>query len=126
MSENNEDWNFLFNPPSDEPYCPYCGARCYHAICWCPLHKRFECIFQRENERDVMRPKRKEALKFFIRELIKSWDELVEEAELHLDEREENYIVYRYALLLFALNRASNSDSRFAKPFKELIRCYLK
>jgi len=38
--------------------------------------------FQRENERDVMRPKRKEALKFFIRELIKSWDELVEEAEL--------------------------------------------
>jgi len=65
-----------------------------------------------------MRPKRKEALKFFIRELIKSWDELVEEAELHLDETEENYIVYRYALLLFALNRAPNSDSRFAKPLK--------
>ena len=73
-----------------------------------------------------MRPKRKEALKFFIRELIKSWDELVEEAELHLDETEENYIVYRYALLLFALNRAPNSDSRYAKPFIELIRCYLK
>jgi len=58
-----------------------------------------------------------------------SWEQMMrqlEEAELHLDETEENYIVYRYALLLFALNRAPNSDSHFAKPFKELIRCYLK
>jgi len=126
MSENNGDWNFLFNPPSDEPHCPYCGAHEYHIECWCPLHKRFECSTLRERERAEVKEKRKEALNFFINELRKSWDDLVEEAELHLDEREENYIVYRYALLLFALNRAPNSDSRFAKPFNELIRCYLK
>jgi len=70
--------------------------------------------------------KRKDALRFFIEELSQSWEDLVEEAKRDLDTEDENYIIYRYALLLFALNRAPNSDSRFAKPFKELIRCYLE
>ena len=64
MSENNGDWNFLFNPPSDEPYCliavlsatiQYAGAR---------FIKDLNAFFQRENERDVMRPKEKKHLNF--------------------------------------------------------------
>jgi len=69
--------------------------------------------------------KRVDALEFFIEELRQSWDEVVEEAKRDLYEEDENYITYRYALLLFALKRAPNPDSRLAKPFKELIRCYL-
>ncbi|RLI96870.1 MAG: hypothetical protein DRP00_04750 [Candidatus Aenigmatarchaeota archaeon] len=37
-------------PVGDEPYCPYCGAREFHAIGWCMKHQRFECIVQREKE----------------------------------------------------------------------------
>lgn len=34
----------------DNPICPYCGGKGYHATCWCYEHQRFECIVENNNE----------------------------------------------------------------------------
>jgi len=64
MSENNGDWDFLFNPPSDEPYCPYCGAQCYHTICWCPFIKDLNAFSREKTKEMSCGPKEKKRLNF--------------------------------------------------------------
>ena len=70
---------------------------------------------------------RERALRFLIDELEQSWDTLVEEAkrDLNHDDGEENNITYRYAVLLFAIKKAPQAPSHYAKPFRQLVRAYL-
>lgn len=64
MSENNGDWNFLFNPPSDEPYCliavlsatiQYAGAR---------FIKDLNALFREKTKEMSCGPKEKKRLNF--------------------------------------------------------------
>jgi len=63
---------------------------------------------------------RKEALETFLRALEREWDSLVEEAKESLSdvEDEENYIVFRLALLLFALKHVPPPHHYAYRVFK--------
>ena len=69
-----------------------------------------------------MREERREAVKFFIDSLQKEWDSLVEEAKKDVGTEDEDYIVYRYALLLFAAKHTPPPNSKYFKPFKKLLK----
>lgn len=68
---------------------------------------------------------REEALKFFQNELEKEWDKWVEEAKKSLNQEEEDYIVYRLALLMFTLRRIPPVHNPQFKTFRKEIKYFI-
>jgi len=66
---------------------------------------------------------KREGLLFYISELVKLWDDLVEEAKRDLGRSDCDYIVFRYAILLFALAYIPPPTHESYKEFKKLLRC---
>ena len=74
-----------------------------------------------------MRVDRKQGLEEIVHQLREEWDNLVDEAkqDLGYSENELDFIVYRYAMLLFSLKSAvpkSHSDIENLKSCVNIIR----
>ena len=67
---------------------------------------------------------REYGLKEWQRQLEEEWDKLTEEAKKDLETEEENFFVFRYALLKFALDRAIPPWHPLHKKFSKLVKFY--
>jgi len=72
-----------------------------------------------------MEYKRKEALRYITDSLTEKWDRLVTQALSDLDrnETDEDWIVYRYAILTFALDMMPQTHDK--EKFIEQINYYI-
>ena len=69
---------------------------------------------------------RKQGLEEIMCQLREEWDSLVDEAkqDLGYSENELDFIVYRYAMLLFSLKSAVPKTHTAYKKFKKLCKYY--
>lgn len=69
---------------------------------------------------------RKQGLEEIVCQLREEWDNLVDEAkqDLGYSENELDFIVYRYAVLLFSFKSAVPSSHPAYKKFKKLCKYY--